>query len=185
MLVSYHQPKSFSDNSAVNIGNNWLKRINRKNYHHFFLRAHLKQEGFEDWEINNVANITIVDDFLNKQSIGAQRPSTYMRKFEKTNKELAETMRTHDCTKFYGEFGVWDNDYVSILKNAASSSAKSFGSASSLARLTIAVKLNALMTLMRKRPLHSDMGSRSADGCRVRQIVFSNTNNGGIIGNNG
>ncbi len=34
-IYAYHQPKSFIDDSLVNISNYWLKQANSKNYHHF------------------------------------------------------------------------------------------------------------------------------------------------------
>ncbi|NQT26153.1 hypothetical protein HQ585_12420 [candidate division KSB1 bacterium] len=40
LLSSFH-PKSFLDNSVVQIDNSWLKVANSKNYHHFFPRAYL------------------------------------------------------------------------------------------------------------------------------------------------
>ena len=59
--------------------------------------------------INHVANITIVDDYLNKREIKAKAPSVYMNAFRKQNSHLKETMRTHliDLDKF----GVWEDDY--------------------------------------------------------------------------
>jgi hypothetical protein len=40
-IYSYHQPKSFVDNSIVNIDNAYLKIASSKNYHHFFPKAFL------------------------------------------------------------------------------------------------------------------------------------------------
>lgn len=94
-LFAYFEPKSFNDNSKVNIDNGWLKQANSKNYHHFFPKAYLrKQEGRKDDEINHIANITIVDDYLNKREIGSKSPSDYMQKFS-SNPHLRETMKTH------------------------------------------------------------------------------------------
>ena len=36
-ILAYHEPKSFADNAIVRIANDWLKNVNSKNYHHFFL----------------------------------------------------------------------------------------------------------------------------------------------------
>ncbi len=108
-LLAYLEPKSFSDNSLVRISNDWLKRANSRNYHHFFPRAFLKKQGHEDWEGNHVANITIVDDFLNKREIRDKAPATYMRLFEKQNLELKKTMRTHLIG--LDSSGIWENDY--------------------------------------------------------------------------
>ncbi|MCK4819140.1 DUF262 domain-containing protein, partial [bacterium] len=90
-IYAYQQPKSFNDNSIVNISNYWLKQANSKNYHHFFPRAYLKKKGMEE-DANHILNITIVDDFLNKREIRDQAPSKYMRRFEKQNPNLAEAM---------------------------------------------------------------------------------------------
>jgi hypothetical protein len=73
-LYAYRTPKSFKDNSFVNIRNNWLKQSNSKNYHHFFPKAYLSKTAEDDSRINNVVNITIVDDYLNKRDIGAKAP---------------------------------------------------------------------------------------------------------------
>jgi hypothetical protein len=110
-IYAYHQPKSFNDNSIVNISNYWLKQANSKNYHHFFPKAYLKKRKEEDFYINHVINITIVDDFLNKREIGAQGPSTYMTKFKKVNSDhLQETMKTHLIADL-DQYGIWDDDY--------------------------------------------------------------------------
>ena len=108
-IFAYHQPKSFVDHSLVNINNDWLKRANSKNYHHFFPKAYLKKQGIEDARANHVANITIVDDFLNKRLIKQQAPATYMKSFQKSNPDFKKTMKTHLIR--LDTFGVWENDY--------------------------------------------------------------------------
>lgn len=113
-ILAYHQPKSFNDNSIVRISNDWLKQANSRNYHHFFPRAYLAKVG-NDVYANHIANITIVDDYLNKRLIGAKAPSRYMKTFEKQNPDLKETMKTHLITDLEG-FGVWTNDYDSFFK---------------------------------------------------------------------
>lgn len=118
-IYAYHQPKSFNDNSIVNISNDWLKRANSKNYHHFFPKSYLKKHGEEEFYINHILNITIVDDFLNKREIRDKSPSNYMNKFKKTNSgHLRETMKTHLIMNLE-EFGVWDNDYDMFFNERA------------------------------------------------------------------
>lgn len=117
-LYAYFQPKSFVDDSIVRISNYWLKQANSKNYHHFFPRAFLRKKDVEEFEINHVLNITIVDDFLNKREIGSKAPSVYMKKFEKTNLSLDETMETHLITDLE-DFGIWDDDYETFLDRRA------------------------------------------------------------------
>jgi hypothetical protein len=124
-LMAYRQPKSFNDGGLVNISNDWLKRANSKNYHHFFPRAYLKKKGFEESEANHVANITIVDDFLNKTLIRDQAPSKYMRQFEKENENLARTMKSHFIE--LETFGVWDDDYRTFLWKRCMSLSKALG----------------------------------------------------------
>lgn len=109
-LYAYHQPKSFNDNSLVNISNYWLKQANSKNYHHFFPKAFLTKQGEEYFYINHIVNITIVDDFLNKREISANPPSKYMSKFSKVNEELEATMKTH-LIKDIENYGIWEDDY--------------------------------------------------------------------------
>ncbi len=109
-IYAYLQPKSFSDNSIVNISNYWLKQANSKNYHHFFPRAYLRGRGYDEFRINHILNITIVDDFLNKREIKAKAPSKYMAVFRDRNPYLVDTMKTHLIEDLVG-FGIWDDDY--------------------------------------------------------------------------
>ena len=113
-IYAYNQPKSFDNNSLVNIDNTWLKQANSKNYHHFFPKAYLKKMDMEDEKINHVLNITIVDDFLNKRSIRDRAPSDYMAEFKEKNPHIASTMKTHligDLDKF----GVESDKYDTFL----------------------------------------------------------------------
>lgn len=115
-IYVYHQPKSFNDNSIVQINNNWLKQANSKNYHHFFPKAYLeKRENAHSYQANHILNITIVDDFLNKREIKANAPSRYMAKFSKVNPELDKTMKTHLIDDL-GKFGVWNDDYDRFIE---------------------------------------------------------------------
>jgi len=117
-IYAYLQPKSFNDNSIVNISNYWLKQANSKNYHHFFPKSYLSKRDIENTD-NHVLNITIVDDFLNKREIGASPPSKYMKKFIKLNREhIEETMRTHLIGDFI-EFGIMDDNYDKFISERA------------------------------------------------------------------
>src|SRR3989344_7037651 len=114
-IYSHQQPKSFIDDSIVNISNYWLKQANSKNYHHFFPKAYLTKLNEEERKINHILNITIVDDFLNKRKIRDNPPSEYMAKFKKDNPRLAETMKTHLITDL-DKFGVWTDNYHSFFE---------------------------------------------------------------------
>jgi len=113
-VLAFQEPKSFVDGSTVRISNDWLKQANSRNYHHFFPRSYLKKQGFDDDYANHVANITIVDDFLNKREIRAKPPRVYMDSFAARNPALRETMRTHLID--VDEFGIWENDYDTFFK---------------------------------------------------------------------
>jgi len=117
-IYAYFQPKSFNDNSIVNISNYWLKQANSKNYHHFFPRAYLKKQGEEELYINHILNITIVDDFLNKREIGAKAPSKYMKKFKKVNPDIELSMKSHLINDLE-LFGIWEDDYDAFFENRA------------------------------------------------------------------
>ena len=117
-IYAYHQPKSFVDDSLVNISNDWLKRANSKNYHHFFPRAYLKKLNVPEERINHILNITIVDDFLNKREIKDSPPSKYMARFKIENPKLVETMKTHLITNL-DEFGVWNDNYDKFIEKRA------------------------------------------------------------------
>lgn len=113
-LFAHRAPRSFKDNSTVNISNNWLKQSNSKNYHHFFPKAYLSKKSEEDWRINNIVNITIVDDYLNKRDIGSKAPSRYMKGFAKDNDEIDETMKTHFIDDLE-DFGIWSDNYEQFV----------------------------------------------------------------------
>jgi hypothetical protein len=117
-IYAYLQPKSFNDNSIVNISNYWLKQANSKNYHHFFPKAHLRKQDYGEFRINHILNITIVDDFLNKREIKAKAPSKYMAKFRDINPDLEATMKTHLIDDL-DAFGIWADDYDKFFNERA------------------------------------------------------------------
>lgn len=103
------KPKSFKNNADVFISNDWLKRSNSKNYHHFFPKGSFKGEHANDIRINHIANITIVDDYLNKREIRAKKPSAYIGDFSKKNPDMERTLRTHLIS--LEQAGIQENDY--------------------------------------------------------------------------
>lgn len=111
-VLSEQQPKSFAEGSLVRISNDWLKQGNSKNYHHFFPKSYLKAQNIENTKINHIANITIVDDYLNKRVIGSKCPSKYIEMF-KRNPMLDETMKSHLID--LGTFGVFNDDYETFF----------------------------------------------------------------------
>ncbi|ADC51465.1 hypothetical protein BpOF4_17110 [Alkalihalophilus pseudofirmus OF4] len=117
-LMAYHEPKSFSDNSVVRINNSFLKQANSKNYHHFFPKAYLQKKGEDMFYINHIVNITIVDDFLNKNIIRAKAPSEYMKDFVEQNSKIRETMKDHLIGDL-NEFGVLKDDYETFFEKRA------------------------------------------------------------------
>jgi hypothetical protein len=114
-IMAYQQPVSFNDGAIVNIRNDWLKQANSRNYHHYFPKAFLKKQEGKFGHSNHIANITIVDEFLNKRKIGARAPSDYMAQFKEQNTELAANMTTHLIE--LDNWGIWDDDYVVFFRN--------------------------------------------------------------------
>ena len=113
-IFASYKPLSFDGESEVELGNAWLKRANSKNYHHFFPKSYLKKDDYEDWAINTISNITLVDDNLNKHTIGSKSPSVYMKQFIKDNKDIEKTMKSHLIDDL-DDFGVLDNDYETFV----------------------------------------------------------------------
>lgn len=116
LLVS-RTPKSFKNNNTLVIDNDWLSQSNSKNYHHFFPRAYMKkvQPMIPENMVNHIANITIVDSYLNKGEIKDKAPEVYMGVYYDSNPEIINTMKTHLIGDL-DEFGVWDNNYPIFFK---------------------------------------------------------------------
>lgn len=119
-LYAMQKPKSFDNNLDINIDNSWLKISTSKNYHHFFPKAWMKKNYPQKnlAEYNHILNITIVDDFLNKNQIRAAAPSAYMQTFVNDNKDIVNTMKTHLINNL-DAFGVWTNDYEKFFEERA------------------------------------------------------------------
>ena len=94
-LLARKGPRSFDTNIPVILDNDWLRQANSKNYHHFFPKSWLKKRGVPSRRINHIANITLVDDYLNKKVIKALAPSVYVTRFARENKGLQRTLATH------------------------------------------------------------------------------------------
>ena len=138
-LLARKGPRSFDSNVPVCLDNDWLKQANSKNYHHFFPRAWLKKKGYADRQINHIANITLVDDYLNKKVIRAQSPAAYIKAFQQENEHLDRTLATHLIGK-PDAFGILDNDYETFFtKRCRKFSAE-------LKRLILPVEVDTRMT---------------------------------------
>ncbi len=94
-VLASHEPRSLQNNATVTLDNAFLKQANSRNYHHFFPKAFLKKQGIEGEQANHVANITLVDDYLNKRVIKAQAPSDYLADFREQNGELTKALESH------------------------------------------------------------------------------------------
>jgi hypothetical protein len=111
-IYASNKPQSFDDNAEVLIDNSWLKIASSKNYHHFFPKDFLKKnrKDLEEFYINHIANITIVDDHLNKNKIRAKAPSKYIGEFQKYNSNIEKALKTHLITSI-SAFGIDTDDY--------------------------------------------------------------------------
>ena len=116
-ILAYRQPVSFRNNAIVHIANDWLKQANSKNYHHFFPKAYMRKAHpeVEDWLVNHIGNITIVDDFLNKRSIRDRAPSKYISEYVMVNPNIETALNTHMISKEAG-WGVMEDDYMCFLE---------------------------------------------------------------------
>ncbi|GAB2606009.1 GmrSD restriction endonuclease domain-containing protein [Spirosoma areae] len=111
-LLAKQHPRSFKTGLNVRIDNAWLSKSTSKNYHHFFPKAFVKKQfpTIDYWRINHIANITIVDDYLNKNDIRAKSPARYIGDFSQENHEMSQTLATH-LIGDVDEFGIASNDY--------------------------------------------------------------------------
>lgn len=116
-ILAYFEPKKFSDNSKVRLDNSYLSIATSKNYHHFFPKAYLKKVKNDEYA-NALANITFVDDYLNKVIIKDKNPSKYMSDFKKQNKDLKEALKTHLID--LDDFGIMDDDFDKFINKRAS-----------------------------------------------------------------
>ncbi len=116
-LLAYQQPKTFDTNGVVILDNSNLKIATSRNYHHFFPKKYL-EEQHAGKEPNLIANITLIDGYSNKHRIGKKAPSEYIGKFEKDNKELADSLRSHLINDIV-RYGVNTDDYEIFIKKRA------------------------------------------------------------------
>ena len=94
-LLASMQPQKYNSGALVNLQNDWMRRADSMNFHHIFPKSYLKTKGYDDWEINRVLNISLVDDFINKRVIRGRPPSDYMNEFKEHNEDFEGTMTTH------------------------------------------------------------------------------------------
>jgi len=111
-LYAMNKPKSFNNNLDVRIDNAWLKIATSKNYHHFFPKAWMKKNYpfMDESHYNHILNITIVDDFLNKNKIKDKPPSKYIEEFSKENVSLRDSLKSH-LIGDVNEFGIYKDNY--------------------------------------------------------------------------
>lgn len=117
-LYAANMPLSFDNGAQVKIGNDWLRQANSKNYHHFFPKKSDAVKSNEWIHINNILNITIVDDYLNKRLIRAKSPSVYMKEYETSNSKFSETLKSHFITDL-SIFGVLSDNLELFINNRA------------------------------------------------------------------
>ena len=124
LLATLH-PEKYSNGDLVNLQNDWMRRANSMNFHHIFPKTHLKREHKEDWEINRVLNISLVDDFLNKRVIRGRAPSDYMEDFKEENDYFKKTMQTHGIRTQLrprskrNSAAIWSDDYDRFIDERA------------------------------------------------------------------
>lgn len=121
-LFASLSPKSFTSDSITILDNSYLKQANSRNYHHFFPKSHLEKKGYEAYQYNSIANITLIDESLNKNDIRAKSPKVYITAFMKENENMSETLKTHLID--LDTFGVLDDDYDIFLEQRSKLIAK-------------------------------------------------------------
>ena len=114
-ILSLQNPTSFDNDVKVTIDNAWLAQGNSKNYHHFFPKKYMEKhhKDIDATLVNHIANITIVDSYLNKAVIKAKAPHVYMSDFASLNDNIEQTMETH-LIKYNSsdDYGIKRDDYL-------------------------------------------------------------------------
>lgn len=116
-IMAYAEPKKFNDNSKVRLDNSYLSVSTSKNYHHFFPKAYLRRQKNDEYA-NALANMTLVDDYLNKRVIKDKEPKKYISDFKKENSDIEETLKSHFIE--LDGFGIFENNYDIFLEQRAS-----------------------------------------------------------------
>ena len=114
-LLAYQEPKDFQDNGTVILDNSWLKIASSKNYHHFFPKKYLEKNEIAN--SNSLVNITFVSDRLNKSTIRARAPSSYIGDFSAENSHINTALNSHFID--IKGFGIEDDDYDMFLNKRA------------------------------------------------------------------
>lgn len=115
-ILASIKPRNFKNSTEVILDNSYLSIATSKNYHHFFPKAYLKRQKKDEFA-NALANITLIDDFLNKREIRDKDPKKYIAEFQKENPNLKEDLKTHLID--LDNFGIWENDYDTFLQKRA------------------------------------------------------------------
>ena len=68
-----------------------------------------KQPQWDEWQVNHILNITIVDEHLNKNRIRAKSPSVYLETFVDENEKIVDSLNSHLID--LNNDGVLDDDY--------------------------------------------------------------------------
>lgn len=117
-LLSQQPLRLDAENQKIIVDEKELVKGNGKNYHHFFPRAYMRKNGFEDEIVDNIVNIIIVDDYTNKYRIKDKAPSEYIREFSEINKKIGVSLASH----FIGDlesFGIKTNNYNEFFSKRA------------------------------------------------------------------
>ncbi len=114
-LLAYQEPKDFQDNGKVILDNSWLKIASSRNYHHFFPKKYLENKDVSNG--NSLVNITFVSDRLNKHTIRARAPSSYIGDFSDENSDINMALNSHFID--INGFGIDSDEYDTFLNARA------------------------------------------------------------------
>ncbi|MDO5631189.1 MAG: DUF262 domain-containing protein [Paracoccus sp. (in: a-proteobacteria)] len=118
-VLARQNPRAFDNhNHQVDLDNSTMQAANSKNFHHFFPKAFLKNNGVPPGiSENSVVNITLVDAWLNKAKIKARAPSDYMAEFRSASRFL-QSAATHFIDAG-PDSPIWRDDYAAFLADRA------------------------------------------------------------------
>ncbi len=109
LLLSNNSPRSLLSGKRIDL-DRVLQSYNRSEFHHTYPRAFLRDNGYEESQINMLANFCFLSAAENR-NIGKKRPSVYLKDLGGPEHKVDETLASAFC-----EAAEFNDDYDNFLQ---------------------------------------------------------------------
>ena len=117
-IMIQQEPRSFIDNSIIDIEKDSISVFNASEKHHIFPKKYLKSIGIKEKKATDLmVNFCLLDSALNK-SISGKSPKDYLNSIKENNKEINVALDSH-LIPSENDSGVWTNDYIKFIDQRA------------------------------------------------------------------